>query len=214
MSTRQAPEHTLERLIFFSDAVFAIAITLLIIEIHVPSLPPGAGNIAFINATAHLIPGFIGFTISFFVIGAFWGGHHRAFACAARWSDRLMMPNILMLFAVAAMPFFTAYVSAYPAARVPVVLYNIWLLVTAIMNIRVQRLATAAPVVDPAVPAVQLAYIRRRGVATALGATTALVISLISPIPQLAQVSLISIPLWLLVLTRYAPGFGTVPGQG
>jgi uncharacterized membrane protein len=201
-ATRHGPEHTLERLIFFSDAVFAIAITLLVIELHVPQLPHGSSDIAFINATLALIPNFVGFVISFYVIGAFWAGHHRAFACAARWNDKLMPANINLLFAIAAMPFFTAYVSEYGNERVPVMLYCGWLLITALLNSRLGRLATSPPVVDETVPPAMIATIRRRGIATALGAATALVIALVAPYPSIAQVSLLSIPLWRLLLTR------------
>jgi len=200
---RHGPEHSLERLIFFSDAVFAIAITLLVIEIHVPHIEHGAGHIAFINALLRLIPNFVGFTISFFVIGAFWAGHHRAFGCAAHWDDRIMFRNLLMLFMIAAMPFFTALVSAYGNDRVPVVAYCLWLLLTAIQNVRVQQLATGPTMADPAVPAATLFYVRQRGWATVLGAATAVVVSLVSPIPTLAQVSLISIPFWRMVLKRW-----------
>lgn len=200
-----APEHRLERLIFFSDAVFAIAITLLVIELHPPELAHRATDIAFINATLALLPNFFGFIISFFVIGAFWAGHHRGFALAAHWSDRLLFPNIMLLFAIAAMPFFTAYVSEYGNTRVPVVLYCGWLLLTAQFNRRLQRLATSAPVVDSAIGAREIALIRRRGDATALGAATAVVVGLVSPVPVLAQVSLMSIPLWRLILNRWAP---------
>lgn len=203
-NARHGPEHRLERLIFFSDAVFAIAITLLVIELHPPHLPGGADDVAFINATLQLLPNFLGFVISFFVIGAFWSGHHRGFACAAHWSDALMPANIQMLFAIAAMPFFTAYVSAYGNTRVPVVLYCSWLLFTAMLNIRLVRLATSAPVVDPDVPAATIAMVRRRGVATALGAATAIIVGLTAPLPAVAQMSLISIPLWRALLGRLA----------
>lgn len=205
VATRHGPEHMLERLIFFSDAVFAIAITLLIIEIHVPHLEAGASNIDYINALLKLTPNFIGFIISFFVIGAFWGGHHRAFGCAAHYSDKLVPANIQLLLTIAAMPFFTAFVSEYSNQRVPVVLYCSWLLLTALLNLRLGRLATSPPVVDPGVPAETIAGIRRRGLATVLGAATAIVVGILSPQPIIAQVSLMTIPLWRVVLGWLAP---------
>ena len=202
LATRHGPEHALERLIFFSDAVFAIAITLLVIEIQVPHVPHGSGDAAFIDALTALIPNFIGFVISFFVIGAFWGGHHRAFGCAAHWNDRLMAPNIQMLLAIAAMPFFTAFMSEYTNQRVPVVAYCLWLLVTALLNVRLQHAATSAPVVDESVSSETIRRIRLRGWATVGGAVTAIIVALASPIPALAQVSLLTIPLWRVVLSR------------
>lgn len=202
--TRHGPEHMLERLIFFSDAVFAIAITLLVIEIHVPHLERGATDADFINSLLRLTPNFIGFVVSFFVIGAFWGGHHRAFGCAAHYSDRLLPANIQLLLTIAAMPFFTAFLSSYSNERVPVVLYCCWLLLTALLNIRLGRLATSPPVVDATVSAETITMIRRRGIATALGAVTAIIVALVSPLPILAQTSLISIPFWRILLGWFA----------
>lgn len=201
-ASRHGPEHTLERLIFFSDAVFAIAITLLVIEIHVPHLEAGASSGEFINALARLAPNFIGFVVSFYVIGAFWSGHHRAFACAATYSDKLLPANINLLLTIAAMPFFTAFMSDYSNQRVPVVVYCCWLLLTALLNIRIGRLATSPPVVDPAVSPTTIVIIRRRGIATALGATVSIIVGALAPIPFLALVSLLTIPLWRIMLTR------------
>lgn len=203
-ATRHGPEHALERLIFFSDAVFAIAITLLVIELRVPHVDAHGGDQAFLQALADMIPNFVGFIISFFVIGAFWGGHHRAFGCSAHWSPRLLGANIQMLFAIAAMPFFTALVSEYGNSRVPVVAYCGWLLLTALLNLRLGILATTAPVVDEAVPKATINAIRRRAIATALGAATALTIGLFAQMPLLAQVSLISIAIWRRVLDAFA----------
>lgn len=212
------PDHGLERLIFFSDAVFAIAITLLVIEIHVPRLPAGSDDAQFIDAIAGLAPNFVGFLISFLVIGAFWSGHHRAFACAVHWDDRLLPANTFLLFAIAAMPFFTALMSAYSNARVPVVAYCVWLLLTALFSIRLQRLVTLPPVVDADVDQGAIRLIRHRGHAAALGASTAILVGLFAPLPALAQVSLLSIPFWraLLTATMAAPvsqrvGTGSAP---
>lgn len=84
------PEHGLERLIFFSDAVFAIVITLLVIEIHAPHIPHGSPDWAYWVALINLTPEFIGFFISFFVIGFFWAGHHRTLSLASHFSPRLV----------------------------------------------------------------------------------------------------------------------------
>lgn len=203
-ASASGPAHALERLIFFSDAVFAIAITLLVIEIHVPQVDRHASDAVYLIALLQMAPNFAGFFISFFVIGAFWAGHHRAFDCARHWDPRLMMPNMMMLSAIAAMPFFTAFSSAYYGDRVPTAFYCGWLLVTAVFNIRVQRIATAAPVVGEHVPEALRRTVRRRGVAVALGAATALVVSLF--VPVLAQPTLMSIPLWRLVLQRLDRG--------
>src|SRR3954451_23259330 len=83
-------DHALERLVFFSDAVFAIAITLLVLEVHVPQLPRASADIAYVRVLVELIPSFIGYAISFWVVGMFWLGHHRAFWLANRHSRRML----------------------------------------------------------------------------------------------------------------------------
>ena len=73
-------EFQLERMILFSDAVFAIAITLLVIELKVPEIERAElteGKL--LMALAHMIPKFFGFIISFMFIGIYWTVHHRLF---------------------------------------------------------------------------------------------------------------------------------------
>src|SRR5688572_4531447 len=93
-------DHALERLIFFSDAVFAIAITLLVIEIHVPQIESGAPDLAYWGALAQLIPNFVGYAVSFGVIGIFWAGHHRAFCLSGRYQVRAALWNLVFLGAI------------------------------------------------------------------------------------------------------------------
>lgn len=197
------PGHALERMIFFSDAVFAIAITLLIIEIHVPEVHAPGSDRDFLLALARLTPHFISFFVSFFVIGAFWAGHHRAFDCARHWDPRLIFPNLVLLCTIAAMPFFTALASEYYGHRVPVAFYCGWLALAALAAIRLQRIVTNAPVAGEQVPVEQRADIRRRGYSVFLGAMTGLVVSLF--VPWLGQPALITIPLWRLLLQRLRP---------
>jgi uncharacterized membrane protein len=194
------PAHSLERLVFFSDAVFAIAITLLVIELHAPNLPRGASDLDFIQALVNLIPHFVGFFISFFVIGSFWAGHHRAFSCARHWDPKLLFPNLELLSTIAAMPFFTAFISVNSNTRVPAMLYCGWLILTALLNMRLQRLITSPSVLAPGVSAETVRTIKRRGLAVLLGAATGLVVSWF--VPMLGTPSLMTIPLWRWLILK------------
>jgi len=120
-------EFQLERLILFSDAVFAIAITLLVIEIKIPEIheTPVTDN-AVLHKLAELIPKFIGFLVSFILIGQYWIVHHRMFSFVINFTDRLIWLNILFLFAIALMPFSTGFYSEYVLRGVvtPVIFYT------------------------------------------------------------------------------------------
>ncbi len=195
-------DHALERLIFFSDAVFAIAITLLVIDIRAPSLPRSASDSEFWLALARLIPNFVSFAISFAVIGAFWAGHHRCFMLARKYDARILFWNLALLGAVAFIPFVTAFSSANAMLRVPEVVYCGWILVTALLNMRVVRIVLGAPMVDESVPREAIVYVRRRSESVALGAAVAVGLSLV--VPMTGQTGLITIPLWRWVLGKAA----------
>jgi uncharacterized membrane protein len=198
--TARHPDHALERLVFFSDAVFAIAITLLVIELPVPHLHRTASDVEFINSLAALIPNIIGYAIGFAVIGAFWAGHHRSFMLARRYSNGLLVPNLILLGLVAFMPFVTAFVSAHMGMRVPTTLYCATMLAVSIANIWVVRRATSPPVVGDDIDEATIASTRARGWGVALGSATAVAISLVVPI--FGQAGLMSIPLWMAVVRR------------
>jgi len=196
------PEHGLERMIFFSDAVFAIAITLLIIEVAPPHLARLATDRDHLVALANLIPSFVAFFISFFVIGAFWMGHHRAFSLSRHWSPNLLFPNIAMLCAIAFMPFATAYMGLNMGQRVPTILYDLVLFTTGLLNIRLVKLATSTPVVDERADPLTITRTRARGWGVTLGALLALAVAFVEP--RLSQFALLTIPLWLRLSVRRA----------
>lgn len=146
----------LERLVFFSDAIFAIAITLLVIEIHVPHLTGRITEQDLADALLGLLPQYIGFLVSFFVIGRFWIGHHRTFGWLARADDTLIWRNLLFLMTIAFMPFPTAVLSNYAGSRVGVGLYAGWLMIAGLLNMWTLRHATAGPLLaEPAPPLVK-----------------------------------------------------------
>jgi uncharacterized membrane protein len=192
-------DHRLERLVFFSDAVFAIAITLLVIEIHVPKLAGGSTAEA-LAELGQLIPSFFGFALSFIVIGRFWIGHHNAMGHLANYTPRLLWPNLLLLMAIAFMPFATAFMAQNIGQLVPTLVYNVVLLVTALLSWRVVTIATAGweegyEVEEPLV-------LRTRGIGVALGAAVAIGVTFL--IPVLSQAALLTIPVWQNLLAARA----------
>ena len=130
-------EFQLERLILFSDAVFAIAITLLVIEIKIPEIDTKAlSDTRLLESLAHLIPKFIGFLISFLIIGLYWTVHHRMFGYVIGFNNRLIWLNILFLLGIALMPFSTGFYSEYAAMPVltPVIFYTCNIAMLGILN--------------------------------------------------------------------------------
>jgi uncharacterized membrane protein len=107
-------EFQLERMVLFSDAVFAIAITLLVIEIKIPELDhKTVTDHQLASSLKHLIPKFIGFLVTFMLIGIYWSVHHRMFGYVTSYTRKLLMLNLLFLFFVALMPFSTGFYSEY-----------------------------------------------------------------------------------------------------
>ena len=117
----------LERIIFFSDAVFAIAITLLVLDIKVPAKPatiPKELVPAWLgDQLLALRSGYFSYALSFLVIGAFWAAHHRSFRYITGYDGRLIVLNTLLLMCVAFLPFPTAVLGQYGDMRIAVALY-------------------------------------------------------------------------------------------
>lgn len=101
-----------DRTIFFSDAVFAIAMTLLILEIKLPSLEE-LDTMTMGTILGKRIPNLIGFSVSFFVTALFWRSHLQICALVKKVDDRFFWLNIWLLFFVVLMPFTTALYSNY-----------------------------------------------------------------------------------------------------
>jgi TMEM175 potassium channel family protein len=108
----QEPKDT-ARLEAFSDGVFAIAITLLILEIRVPSLPPGAGNGRLWGDLVALWPSLVAFTLSFFVILVMWVNHHELIRLVREVDYPLLFANGFLLLLVTFVPFPTAVLARY-----------------------------------------------------------------------------------------------------
>jgi uncharacterized membrane protein len=150
------PEST-SRVEAFSDGVFAIAVTLLILEIRVPhSAAPDTPG-ALWAALAALWPSYLAFLLSFFVILVMWVNHHELMHLVRAVDYQLMFANGLVLLLVTFVPFPTAVLAQYldsPAARAAVAFYCgtffVISLAWGLLFLAIERRGLFAPEVDEA----------------------------------------------------------------
>ena len=109
--------HQFERLVFFSDAVFAIAITVLVLDLRLPR------DQDVIEGLKLIFPKLFGFALSFFVISIYWIAHHRLFGTLRREDSRLRVANFAFLASVVFLPFPTSVIAERPADTASVMLY-------------------------------------------------------------------------------------------
>src|SRR5215210_225348 len=101
-----------ERLSTFCDGVLAIAITLLIIEIKVPILET-ATNEALLDSLSKMSLKFLGFLISFAIVGHYWSVHHRIFGYVQRYNTTFLWINLAFLCSVVLLPFSSGLLGEY-----------------------------------------------------------------------------------------------------
>jgi uncharacterized membrane protein len=106
--------------VFFSDAVMAIAITLLILEVR---LPEAGGSADLGRQVLALWPRYLGYLVSFWVIALYWVAHHRCFRYIRAFDRRLIYLNFLFLLFIAFLPFPTGLLFSNPTQVASVTLY-------------------------------------------------------------------------------------------
>lgn len=110
MEPESAAEKETGRVEAFSDGVFAIAITLLVLDLKVPN---ASASTRLSESLAKQWPTYLAFLISFFFIGVMWINHHRLFTHIRRTDHTLLVFNGLLLMGVTVVPFTTALLAAY-----------------------------------------------------------------------------------------------------
>ena len=109
----------------FSDGVFAIVITLLILDIRVPEVDYSQLSASLVA----VLPRIFAYVISFGVIGVYWLAHHQSLQLVGKLNGFLIWLNLIYLLAVSFMPFPTALLGRYPMRPIPIVIYGLNLIV-------------------------------------------------------------------------------------
>jgi uncharacterized membrane protein len=104
----------LDRIVNFSDAIFAIAITILVLDIRLPdNLSPTELPVQVLG----LGPKYLSYLISFLVLAVYWQAHHRVFKPITGYDGTLVWLNILFLMAVAFLPFLPHFWASTAGSR-------------------------------------------------------------------------------------------------
>jgi len=197
---QETPETSLsfERVVFFSDAVFAIVITLLVLEIKPPHLEhPGETELH--HALIELIPKFTGFVVSFLIVGMMWIEHHRIFRYIGLYDGGLLWRNLLLLLCVSFVPFPTALFSEFYWSRTAFILYTASFAAVALTKLWVWHYAIGTgQLVGTNVSDTVKRRISRRSWAVPMACGVAILLSLFSV--WIAPVAFVLIPLFARLL--------------
>ena len=113
----------LDRLVFLSDGLIAIALTILVIDLRLPNLPAAASSGEISDAIADLVPRALAYALSFTIISFYWVAHLRRFKLIGRADAGLVYLNLLLLAFIALIPFPTSLIGEHGDQPLPVVIY-------------------------------------------------------------------------------------------
>ncbi len=192
----EAAEEGIGRILALSDGVFAIALTLLILEIAVPA---AVGDAVLPKALLDLWPRYLAYALSFVVIARFWIAHHMAFRLIGRYDAALVWLNLLLLLFVAFLPFPTGVLGEHQGSPAAAVLYAISVCLASTASAAYWWYASGrGGLLRPGVRRAQVRAMRARGLSGPIFFTLTLPVAAFAP--YVAEI------LWILVfpLTRIA----------
>lgn len=117
----------------FSDGVFAVAITLLVLNLQVPQLAPSVVSNELPHKLFELWPKLLSYALSFVIVGIYWVSHHNTFHYIIRTDRTLLWINLLLMMCIVFIPFPTALIGQYPEQQISVVIYASTLVITGLV---------------------------------------------------------------------------------
>jgi uncharacterized membrane protein len=171
----------LDRIVTFSDGVFAIAITLLVLNIETPEIPANLIAEELPGRLLDLWPKFLSYVISFLIILTYWIAHHSIFSAIRGYDRKLIWLNSLVLMCVAFLPFPASLFGEYGDQPLVVAIYAGSLAITRLLLTAVWWYASSGRrLVDRDLDATMIKAYRLRGLAISLIFLLSIVISFFS----------------------------------
>lgn len=201
--TQERQQYGIERLVFFSDGVFAVAITLLIVNVidTFPHLPSSATNEQLGDALLGLGPSFFSYTLSFYLVGICWVSHHQMFRYIINHNTTLSWLNLTTLLFVVFLPFPTSLLREHYNSTVIVAFYAATVTIIILCGMLLWEYATFHHrLIPPDLDEKTIRYIRWRGWITLALFVISIGLAFLSP--SLAEASWLAIFLVRPLLLR------------
>jgi len=184
---------SLGRLLAFSDGVFAIAITILVLDLDVPE---GLTDAALRGELSEATPKLLSAALSFAVIGRFWIAHHGLFAHVRTADKPLLVLGTLLLAPIVLIPFVTRLLAEYADTAIAVIAYSVTVVAVAVGEGAVLAYSTRRRALGrPRSPAVRAELVQ------VLGATVAFLVAI--PVALLSPAA--AKVCWLLTVVPLGP---------
>jgi TMEM175 potassium channel family protein len=120
----ETDDNSLGRLLTISDGVFAIAMTLLTLDLKVPNLGRHPSDAVLRHALSKNTASYLSFLVSFYVVANYWNRHRRLMRSVVTTHPRLITHTIFLLLVVAAMPFLASLLGQYGGTPIALALYG------------------------------------------------------------------------------------------
>ena len=183
---REVPGSDLSRIHFLSDAVFAFALTLLILGLVVPSFSEAGLNSGQVSqkvwsSLASEGTRFAAYLFAFVMVTLWWTVHHRTFRSIQRYDYALIWINMMVLLEIAFMPFILQLYAAFSQTQAAVVLFALTQLLTGLTVNALWRYASANHrLIDPTIPDEYIRHYARRGLLPSAAFAVSILISFVS----------------------------------
>jgi uncharacterized membrane protein len=180
---------TKTRLEAFSDGVFAIIVTIMVLELKVPHETD-------LHALKEMLPLFLSYLSSFIFIGIYWGNHHHLLHTVHHVNSKIIWANMSLLFWLSLVPFATGWIGENPMAEVPVAVYATLFLLCGIAFFILQKVIEnhythSTKLIEA------LKKTSKKGILSLLLYSTAVVFAFINPTISYALIVVVAI-LWVI----------------
>jgi uncharacterized membrane protein len=172
-----------KRIQALADGIFAVAMTILVLELHVPELGREVSEAALLSALQSLAPKVFSFVSGFVILGTFWIGHHLQFHYIRRSNRAILWINLLFLLAISFLPFVVAVIGTYGAMRVACILYGatLFLAMTCLLVHWLYAARSSRRLVSENLPPEVFAGLRNRVLMGMVGYGGGLLLALVAP---------------------------------